>query len=212
MRWRRVVYGGHRRRHARQSSKDSGGGLFILAIVVFGLLSYAASYVGWPAIIVALVVVAVLIGRFLIRKARLSTPKAQDLSLSLQNVGAMSGGQFEVFVAQILRALGYQTRVLGGSGDQGVDIIATTKDGKVAVQCKNYKKAVGNKPVQEVYAGSKHHRCDQAWVVAPAGYTKGAHELAQSVGVSLFDQSSMRTWIKRIDDAERQALEEQQIA
>jgi len=180
--------------------------------VVFGLLSYAASYVGWPAIIVALVVVAVLIGRFLIRKARLSTPKAQDLSLSLQNVGAMSGGQFEVFVAQILRALGYQTRVLGGSGDQGVDIIATTKDGKVAVQCKNYKKAVGNKPVQEVYAGSKHHRCDQAWVVAPAGYTKGAHELAQSVGVSLFDQSSMRTWIKRIDDAERQALEEQQIA
>lgn len=56
MRWRRVVYGGHRRRHARRSSKDSGGGLFILAIVVLGLLSYAANYVGWPAVIVAHVV------------------------------------------------------------------------------------------------------------------------------------------------------------
>src|SRR5215211_1245480 len=212
MRWRRVVYGGHRRRHARRSSKDSGGGLFILAIVVFGLLSYAASYVGWPAIIVALVVVAVLIGRFLIRKARLSTPKAQDLSLSLQSVGAMSGAQFEVFVAQILRALGYQTSVLGGSGDQGVDIIATTKDGKVAVQCKNYKKPVGNKPVQEVYAGSKHHRCKHAWVVAPAGYTKGAHELAQSVGVSLFDVSSIRKWIKKIDEVEKQTMEQRQSA
>src|SRR5215207_3027855 len=212
MRWRRVVYGGHRRRHARRSSKDSGGGLFILAIVVFGLLSYAASYVGWPAVIVAVVVVAVLIGRYLIRKATLSTPKAQDLSLALQNVGAMSGGQFEVFVAQVLRALGYRTTVLGGSGDQGVDIVAVSPEGKVAVQCKNYRKPVGNKPVQEVFAGSKHHRCDQAWVVAPAGYTKGAHELAQSVGVSLFDASSLRTWIKRIDDAEKQALEEQQIA
>ena len=212
MRWRRVVYGGHRRRHARQSSKDSGGGLLILAIVVFGLLSLAASYVGWPAVIVAVVVVAVLIGRYLIRKATLSTPKAQDLSLALQNVGAMSGSQFEVFVAQVLRALGYRTTVLGGSGDQGVDIVAVSVEGKVAVQCKNYKKPVGNKPVQEVFAGSKHHRCNEAWVVAPAGYTKGAYELAQSVGVSLFDASSLRTWIKRIDDAEKQALEEQQIA
>src|SRR5919112_828145 len=173
MRWRRMVYGGHRRRHARRSSKDSGGGLFILAILVCGLLSYAANYVGWPAVIVALVVVAVLIGRYLIRKATLSTPKAQDLSVALQNVGAMSGGQFEVFVAQVLRALGYRTTVLGGSGDQGVDIVAVSPEGTVAVQCKNYRKPVGNKPVQEVYAGSKHHRCDQAWVVAPAGYTKG---------------------------------------
>jgi len=180
--------------------------------VVFGLLSLAASYVGWPAVIVAVVVVAVLIGRYLIRKATLSTPKAQDLSLALQNVGAMSGSQFEVFVAQVLRALGYRTTVLGGSGDQGVDIVAVSVEGKVAVQCKNYKKPVGNKPVQEVFAGSKHHRCNEAWVVAPAGYTKGAYELAQSVGVSLFDASSLRTWIKRIDDAEKQALEEQQIA
>ena len=34
---------------------------------------------------------------------RLSAPKTQDLSLELQNVEAMIGGQFEVFVAQVLR-------------------------------------------------------------------------------------------------------------
>ena len=212
MRWRRLVRGGHRRRSASRSSRAPGGGSFILVVVVLGLLSFAARYVGWPAVIVALIVVAVLTVWFLIRKTTLSTPKAQDLSLALQNVGAMSGSQFEVFVAQVLRALGYRTTVLGGSGDQGVDIIAVSQGGKVALQCKNYRKPVGNKPVQEVYAGSKHHRCDEAWVVAPAGYTKGAYELAQSVGVSLFDASSLRTWIKRIDDAEKQALEEQQIA
>jgi restriction system protein len=184
----------------------------IVAILVFGLLSLAASYVGWAAVIMALVVVAVLIVWFLIRRHTLSTPKAKDLYLGLQNVGAMSGGQFEVFVAQVLRALGYSTTVLGGSGDQGVDIIAAAKDGRVAVQCKNYKKRVGNKAVQEVYAGSRHHRCDHAWVVAPAGYTKGAHELAQSVGVLLFDADSIRKWIKSIDEAEKQALEERQSA
>ena len=110
------------------------------------------------------------------------------------------------------RSLGYSTAVLGGSGDQGVDIIAIAKESKVAVQCKNYKKPVGNKPVQEVFAGSKHHHCKQAWVVAPAGYTKGAEELAQSVGVALFDVDSIRQWIKMIDEAEKQAMEQRQSA
>jgi restriction system protein len=207
MRWRRVVYG---RRRRRRRSSSGGGGFLVLAVLAFGLLSYAASYVGWVAVIAALVVATVLVVWFLVRRATLSTPKAQNLSLGLQNVGAMSGGQFEVFMAQVLKALGYSTTVLGGSGDQGVDIIAVARDGKVAVQCKNYKKRVGNKPVQEVYAGSRHHRCDHAWMVAPAGYTKGAHELAQSVGVLLFDVNSIRKWIKSIDEAEKQAMEERQ--
>ena len=209
MRWRRVVYG---RRRRRRRSSSGGGGFVVLAVLAFGALSLAASYVGWGAVIVALVVAAVLIVWFSIRRATLSTPKAQDLYLGLQNVGVMGGGQFEVFVAQVLRALGYSTTVLGGSGDQGVDIIAVAGDGKVAVQCKNHKKRVGNKPVQEVYAGSRHHRCDHAWVVAPAGYTKSAHELAQSVGVLLFDADSIRKWIKRIDEAEKQAMEQRQPA
>jgi HJR/Mrr/RecB family endonuclease len=212
MRIRRLVLGGHRRRHARRGSKASGGGSLILTIVILGLLSAAASRVGWPAVIVALLVIGVIVLRFLIRRAKLSTPKAQDLNDTLQYVGAMSGSQFEIFVAQVLRAMGYKTSVLGGSGDQGVDIIALSQDGKVAVQCKNYQKPVGNKPVQEVFAGAKHYACKHAWVVAPAGYTRGAYELARSVGVLLFDANSMRTWIKRIDEAEKKAMEEQQIA
>jgi len=148
-------------------------------------------------------VVVALVVWFLKRKSTLSTPKAKDLYLELQNVSAMSGTQFEVFVRRVLTALGYNARVLGGSGDQGVDVIASKDGNKVAIQCKNYNKPVGNKPVQEVYAGSKHRRCDHAWVVAPAGYTKGAHELAQSVGVSLLDARAIQAWIRQVDEKER---------
>lgn len=124
----------------------------------------------------------------------------------------MSGGQFEIFVADLFRAMGYQANVLGGSGDQGVDIIALVDNQRVAVQCKNYKKAVGNKPVQEVYAGARHHRCASAWVVAPRGYTKGAFELAGSVGVLLFDANSIRQWINRVDEAAKAREEDKSIA
>ena len=136
--------------------------------------------------------------------AKPKTPTARELAARFGAVGAMSGAQFEIFVADLFRAMGHQATVLGGSGDQGVDVIIQYQGQRVAVQCKNYKRAVGNKPVQEVFAGSRHHGCSQAWVVAPAGYTKGAFELARSVGVSLFDANAIRGWIKKVDAAEKE--------
>ena len=125
--------------------------------------------------------------------------RASELSQLLDNVRLMSGTQFEGFVAELLRAMGYQVQVLGRSGDQGVDVLLSAADGRIAVQCKNYAKPVGNKPVQEVFAGASYHNCRHAWVVAPAGFTKGAFELAATTGVSLFDENGLRAWIKEVD-------------
>jgi restriction system protein len=127
------------------------------------------------------------------------TPTAKELTWRFEAVHAMSGAQFELYVAGLLRAMGHNTSVLGGSGDQGVDLIVDYFGERVAVQCKNYAKPVGNKPVQEVYTGAKHHGCQQAWVVAPAGFTNGAFELARSVGVKLFAAGAIRAWIGEVD-------------
>ena len=95
-----------------------------------------------------------------------------------------------------------------GAGDQGVDIVVNPRGKRVAVQCKNYSKPVGNGPVQEVYAGARHHRCVEAWVVAPAGYTRGALDLAKSTGVSLYDANTIRQWIKKVDKLEQEPADE----
>jgi hypothetical protein len=131
----------------------------------------------------------------------LKTTSAKELAWRFETVRAMSGAQFELYVADLLRAMGHTTRVLGGAGDQGVDLIVDYFGERVAVQCKNYAKPVGNRPVQEVFAGARHHGCQQAWVVAPAGFTNGAFELARSVGVKLFDSASIRTWVGEVDKA-----------
>jgi hypothetical protein len=57
--------------------------------------------------------------------------------------------------------------------------------------------------VQEVYAGARHHRCVEAWVVAPSGYTRSARDLAKSTGVSLYDAGAVRQWIKDVDRIEK---------
>jgi restriction system protein len=154
-------------------------------------------------VVLLLLIVAIVVFLLYTRNRPPKTPAAVELTRRLGTVRYMSGAQFEGFVAEIMRGLGYRATVLGGSGDQGVDVIATAGKERLAIQCKNYAKPVGNKPVQEVYAGARHHRCTAAWVVAPEGFTKGAVELARSVGVSLRDAQALRGWIRQIDAKER---------
>jgi HJR/Mrr/RecB family endonuclease len=144
---------------------------------------------------------------------RPTTPTARELALRFEAVRSMSGAQFEVFTADLFRALGHQAVVLGGAGDQGVDVIVNRRGERVAVQCKNHKRPVGNRPVQEVFAGALYHQCAVACVVAPAGYTRGARALARSTGVSLFDADSVRQWIKQLDklEVERASQAESEI-
>jgi restriction system protein len=135
-----------------------------------------------------------------------TTPTALELSRRFEEVGFMSGAEFEVFVADLFEAMGHRAMVLGGAGDQGVDIVVNPRGKRIAVQCKNHSRPVNNKAVQEVYAGAKHHRCVEAWVVSPAGYTRGAIELARSTAVSLCDAETVRKWIKNVDRLEKKRV------
>jgi restriction system protein len=136
--------------------------------------------------------------------SRPTTKTARELSTRFQKVHSMSGTQFEIFVADLFRAMGHHVAVCGGGGDQGVDLVVNPRGDRIAVQCKNHAKPVGNKPVQEVYAGARHHRCVEAWVVAPAGYTRGAIDLAKSTHVSLHDGDSVHRWISKVDGLEKE--------
>ena len=137
-----------------------------------------------------------------------TTPTALELSRRFEEVRFMSGAEFEVFVADLFEAMGHRGMVLGGTGDQGVDIVVNPRGKRIAVQCKNHSKPVNNKAVQEVYAGAKHHRCVEAWVVSPAGYTRGAIELAKSTDVTLCDAETVRKWIKNVDRIEKERASE----
>ena len=53
------------------------------------------------------------------------TPTARELARRFEVVRAMSGPQFEVFVAELFRTMGHGVTMLGGAGDQGVDIVVS---------------------------------------------------------------------------------------
>jgi len=57
--------------------------------------------------------------------------------------GSMSGREFEDFMAELLRTAGYKVDVVGGAGDQGVDLLMKKGSKLIAVQCKKYGRPVG---------------------------------------------------------------------
>ena len=109
----------------------------------------------------------------------------------------LDGPEFEAYVALVLKDNGFkhvaQTK---GSGDQGVDILAERNGKTYAIQCKNYEGAVGNFAVQEAYAGAQFYGCDEAAVICPGEFTRGAKELAQHTGVLLWDGKKLSRMMK----------------
>lgn len=100
----------------------------------------------------------------------------------------MTGHDYEYVVADYLRSRGYHNvKVTKGSGDFGVDVIATKNGIKYAVQCKLYSSPVGVSAVQEVVAGKAYYGCKGAMVVTNSTFTAAAEKLADLNDVILLD-------------------------
>ena len=100
----------------------------------------------------------------------------------------MNGKDYEKRCADYLRAHGYRhVKLTGNSGDYGVDIVASRRRHKYAVQCKFYSRPVGVAAVQQVVGGMAYYGCDKALVITNNTFTKQARELALRNEVELLD-------------------------
>lgn len=115
----------------------------------------------------------------------------------LLTVDLMEGHNFEYWCASILRKNGFSSaEVTPGSGDHGVDVVAEKDEVRYAIQCKCYHSDLGNKPIQEVYAGKEMYGCQVGAVMTNRHFTKGAKELAEKTRVLLWDRDKLSALIE----------------
>ena len=105
---------------------------------------------------------------------------------------SMTPIEYEHLCKNLLISYGCNAKVTKGSGDQGVDVIATLGSKKIAIQCKKYSSPVGNKAVQEALAAKQHIGADIAAVVTNNTYTKSAIELSNTTGVMLLHHTELK--------------------
>jgi restriction system protein len=106
-------------------------------------------------------------------------------------VDAMSGVDFEHYVAAVLRGRGYDVEFTRATGDFGVDLIAIRDGARTAVQCKRQARAVNGAAIQQVVAGAAVHDCTATMVVSNHRYTRAAEHLAEVHQCMLVDRTRL---------------------
>ncbi|MEV8536903.1 restriction endonuclease [Streptomyces sp. NPDC051211] len=112
---------------------------------------------------------------------------------------AVDADGFEHTVAALCARDGCpQVEVVGGAGDLGADVIATTADGlRVVIQCKHYGEGnrVGSQDVQR-FGGTCFavHEADVAVVVTTSAFTAPAAEYAATCGIVCVDGDGLAAW------------------
>lgn len=115
-----------------------------------------------------------------------------QLDYELSRVDRMSGIEFEEWCVKLLLLYGFQNvKPTAASGDQGVDILAERNGVKYAMQCKCYSSDLGNKPIQEVYAGKTLYKCHVGVVITNRRFTSGGKAAAEATGVLLWDRDTL---------------------
>ena len=140
------------------------------------------------------------------RLPRQEIRKAITAAVNLQPVAKMPinaqpGRALEQFVRDAFLRAKWTVRPLPGSGDQGVDVLATKGEMTLAVQCKDYSGSVGNAAVQEVATGRLFYDATIAAVVSPAPFTVAARRLAASASVTLLSPDGLEEFIDGCDGA-----------
>ncbi len=180
-----------------------GGNTFIVFLVIWfgssvnlstkltlGLAVF--SFVCLTSIILFLVIQ---ISRSIIAKHKEEIEKKYR-AIQISNIDSMPGIEFEYYLQRLLTHRGYQVQVTKGSGDLGVDLIATGNNEKYAIQAKRYENAkVSRHAISDAVTGMKHYGCNKAMVITNNYFTPDAIKLAQSTGCILIDRNTLANWI-----------------
>ncbi|MEU6340890.1 restriction endonuclease [Streptomyces sp. NPDC046977] len=123
----------------------------------------------------------------------------------------MSAQEFEEAIARLCARGGCKdAAVVGGPGDLGADVTATTPDGRrLVVQCKRYgaSSKVGSQDLQR-FGGTcfSVHRADIAVVVTTSVFTGPAIRYASMQNIVLIDKHHLAAWAERTGNPPWQRL------
>ena len=119
-------------------------------------------------------------------------PQCSDGQISLIT---MTPSDFEVLIADYFKNRGYiDARVIGRSGDRGVDVIVTNIYGEYElVQCKRYRPGnnIGSTPIQRIDSYMRSRKAVRAWVITTSDFTPEGIDEARILGIKIINGAAL---------------------
>lgn len=124
-----------------------------------------------------------------------------DVQEQLQKIDTLEGIQFEKYIGQLLKKIGFVNVVVTkGSGDFGADIIAEKEGEKYAFQCKRFSSPIGPRPIGEVLRGMNKYQCTKGIVVTNNYFTSQAIQEAKVSNIELWDRNKIISLLNKNTD------------
>lgn len=114
--------------------------------------------------------------------------QAKRADLKLAQLATLTPEGFEEFVAELFEAMGYEVDRVGGSGDEGADLMARRHGLRAVVQCKYHSRGVVGSPELQKFLGTVHHtRSHKGYFVTTRTFTLAAEKFVAEHPIELID-------------------------
>lgn len=128
------------------------------------------------------------------KKGKIKTMIDSDYSL-------ITPFEFENFISELFKKIGYNTEVTSKTGDYGIDVIAKDRNDVIAIQVKKYSKGnnVSNRDVQRLL-GAMHLRtikANKAILITTSDFTIQAKEQAKESPIELWNGSYLNSIVEK---------------
>lgn len=111
---------------------------------------------------------------------------------TLEGLRRLSHSGFEEYIADLLEGLGYQrVNIRGGSGDQGVDILAEKAGERVAIQCKRYKGMVGPHEVRDLMGAMGSADAQRGLLITTGVFSIQAERMLGEAQIEMIDGNKL---------------------
>lgn len=114
-----------------------------------------------------------------------------------KNLEVMDPREFEYFVADFFRTLGYTVQVTSGSNDGGKDIILYKGQEMKFVEVKRYtKNSIGRPFIQKLHSAIVDANAVGGYFVTLSNFNKNARQYAANKNIELIDGDSLINMMK----------------
>lgn len=128
-------------------------------------------------------------------KERKEIQKAASLSMKIEGLDELSGREFEEWVADLFRNLGFSVSVTPLAYDHGIDLICEKDKKLTGIQCKRYKGTVSAPEVQKFIGALQNAGIPRGYLVTTGVFSIGAERAATNTAVILCDKSEIQKLI-----------------
>ena len=116
----------------------------------------------------------------------------------MPEIDNLTGYEFEEFLGEYYKSLGYKVADTPKTNDYGADLILEREGRRYVLQAKRYKNKVGVSAIQEVVASKAHYNATGAIVATNNYYTQNAWNLAKENHVFLIDRAKLIELIEEV--------------